>query len=382
MKTLKDFKIVAIGDIAAAGATYEEILNAGGNPLAALKELIGENDISIASVESPMTTMKPVFENKCCLKSNKNLARALREIGVKVVSLANNHVMDCGIEGLFDTLESLTANGIRWVGAGMDINEAMSALIMEAGGEKIAFLAATGVPVASKPYYASIDSPGLAPLDLDGISEQVRILKSQGHIVVLSVHWGMELYHYPIYNQVKMAHYFVNQGVDFLIGNHAHVVQPVEIFKGSVIAYCQGNVLFPNPFGWAIKGQRGQVIERRDFLSDEKRYSLVLTVGFEGGQQRVEYFGTFIGEDQQVKLKDARDILPTWGRMKRYPWRFIGPVYSFYMEIGLRILPFFEGKNDWRNFWTKINFANFKAFCRMIIRSISVALGWRNSFYD
>lgn len=176
----------------------------------------------------------------------------LKEMGVDVVTLANNHTMDYGEQGLVDTMEALRKEGIAYVGVGYNLEEAKSAYIKEVGGKKIAVVAANRV-VPRTDWYAGENKIGhmttYEGTDRFGmIKEEISRLKNEEKCdaVVMLVHFGENndstLYAY----QENCAHGYVDAGADLVVGCHTHTLQGAEIYNGKYIFYGVNNFLFEN----------------------------------------------------------------------------------------------------------------------------------------
>ncbi|NLM94891.1 MAG: CapA family protein [Firmicutes bacterium] len=168
--------------------------------------------------------------------------------GVDVVSLANNHILDYDNQVLFQTMDILGEAGIGFAGAGRNLAEARTPLIVEQGGLRIAFLAYTEMwfVYTREPHnWAATDIlPGVAPARLDLVKEDVRSARKQADVVVVSFHWGQEYKEEPTQAQYELGRGAVDAGAHLVLGHHPHVLQGVEFYKGGVIVYSLGNFVF------------------------------------------------------------------------------------------------------------------------------------------
>jgi hypothetical protein len=170
------------------------------------------------------------------------LVRAVKAAGFTVVTLANNHTFDCfqpGYENLRGLLEEL---GLPHFGAGMNLDEAAAPAILETHGLRLAFLGA--VDHLSGPYqFATPHQWGVAPLDVDRLTRQIRDLRPHADHVLVSLHWGEERFLIPSPTQIDQAHALVEAGASLVLGHHPHVLQGLEIRRGAPIAYSLGNFI-------------------------------------------------------------------------------------------------------------------------------------------
>ena len=194
---------------------------------------------------------------------------------VDVVSCATNHAMDWGVDGLLGTIETLDKAGVAHCGTGRNLDEARKPVILERKGTKVGFL--NYCSVARPEYDAGPNKPGLAPLKVYTIYEQVdfqpatpprivsfptkesyemitsdiKKLKEEVDVVVVTFHWGQHLIPavVPMYC-VEMAHAAIDAGADLIIGAHTHILKGCEVYKGKVVYYSLGN--FVLDFGEAF----------------------------------------------------------------------------------------------------------------------------------
>lgn len=173
-----------------------------------------------------------------------------KELGVDIVTLANNHTLDYGEQGLLDTFDALKANGISYIGAGKNLDEAIRAEIREINGKKIAVLAASRF-VPNTGWYAGENKIGLMTSYLGTdrfqmLKDEISRLKNEEgcDTVIVFVHFGTEKTNQINDNQPVIAHGYVDSGADAVIACHAHTLQGIEIYNNAPIFYNLGNFLF------------------------------------------------------------------------------------------------------------------------------------------
>lgn len=167
------------------------------------------------------------------------------EMGVDMVTLANNHVYDYGKDAFYDTLSTLKNANIPYIGAGVNKNEAESAYYLVINGYKISFLNATRAEKYIMTPEASDNSPGVFRCyDPTRLSERIKEEKKISDYVVVIVHWGKETYHTLEQVQIDTGKVYIDSGADMVVGHHAHVLQGVEFYNGKLIAYNLGNFIF------------------------------------------------------------------------------------------------------------------------------------------
>ena len=241
--------VAAVGDIQLHGR-YRDAARSGDAAgfFVPLKRLLDGVDIGIGNMETVLADECAPRRDKLCLLSAPAYAPILRDAGLNVMTVANNHFLDYGADGVAATLRHLRQAGIRAVGGGLDLNAATLPAVVEQYGIRLGFLAAchesTGVT-----EFASASSPGAAPLSPETLLPAIAALKSQVDHVIVLLHWGLEYSHVPTPEQVALAHAVIDQGASAILGHHSHVIQGIEHYGDGVIAYSLGN-LTDAPVDW------------------------------------------------------------------------------------------------------------------------------------
>lgn len=225
-------------------AAYEKSGGIGGVVGPGYLEEIRNADIFMVNQEFPFSDRGEKAEDKqYTFRLPPAKVSIFQEMGIDIVTLANNHALDFGTDALLDTCKTLDEAGILRVGAGT-FEEAKRWQTIEAGGKKIGFLGATRViPVAD--WAATAYSAGmLATYDPTILLEQIRAAKAVNDYVVVYVHWGIEREEYPKEYQKTLGHQYIDAGADLVIGSHPHVLQGIEYYNGKPIVYSLGNFVF------------------------------------------------------------------------------------------------------------------------------------------
>jgi len=208
-------------------------------PFRRLEKAFSEMDVVMVNCETAITNSGNAVEKQFNFRMDPALVPAFSESGINIVNLANNHVFDYGPEGLADTLAALDSAGVRHVGAGMTLSEAREPVFMDIKGRRVAFLGYGNYSPAER------DKPGVAYRYAGHVQRDIRKAKSRGaDIVVVNFHWGIELETEPQESDRELAYLAIDNGADVVIGHHPHVLQPVEVYKGKVIAFSLGNFVF------------------------------------------------------------------------------------------------------------------------------------------
>lgn len=167
------------------------------------------------------------------------------EMGIDLVTLANNHVYDFGKDAFLDTLSTLENAKIPYVGAGRNIEEAKEPYYFIINGYKIAFVNATRAEKYILTPEATKDSPGVfRAYDPNPYAELIKETKKNSDYVVALIHWGTENVHTLEKVQVETGKLYIDSGADLIVGTHAHELQGVEFYQDKLIAYNLGDFIF------------------------------------------------------------------------------------------------------------------------------------------
>jgi poly-gamma-glutamate synthesis protein (capsule biosynthesis protein) len=264
-------RISSVGDISFAGTSEN---NPNLSVFSGISDLFKDSDLVIGNLENPLTGRSTGLPGKCILKGHPGWAGILKESGINLVSLANNHVMDYGAEGLFETIALLKEKHIYFAGAGTNRQEAAAPLILQLKGVRLGILARSSV-IVSSPVYATDQQAGAAWFEEAEVVAQVKQLRSQVDQVLLLLHWGLEEYHYPSPRQIRLAQRLISRGVNLILGHHPHVLQGKQKFDQGLVYYSQGNFLF-NDIQWIDKNAVGEEKIRQLMLSTANRQGLII----------------------------------------------------------------------------------------------------------
>ncbi len=199
------------------------------------------NEFAYSENGSPMDGKAYTF------RANPSRVSVLQDLGVDVVSLANNHVYDYGEQAFIDTLDTLDGAQISYFGAGRNINDAMAPVYKEVDGKKIAFVGATRAEKNIMTPEATEDSPGvLRCYDTALLKQTIQEAKVNADFVIVYVHWGTEYSTELEEAQTQTAREYIDSGADVIIGAHSHCLQGMEYYNGKPIIYSMGNFWFNN----------------------------------------------------------------------------------------------------------------------------------------
>lgn len=178
-------------------------------------------------------------------RANPERVNVLKEMGVDVVKLANNHSFDYGSQSLLDTLDTLDNADIRYFGAGRNLEEAMMPVYMEVDGKIIAFVGASRAEKNIMTPQATENEPGiLRCYDTELFVETIKEAKKNADFVLAYVHWGTEYSHQLEDVQLTTGKEYLDAGADVIIGAHSHCLQGMEYYSEKPIIYSLGNYWF------------------------------------------------------------------------------------------------------------------------------------------
>ena len=169
----------------------------------------------------------------------------LKDLGVDIVGLANNHTFDFGKESFLDTLETLEGAKIPYVGAGRNLEQAAAPVYLEADGCRIAYVAASRAEYTIYTPEATDTEPGILwCYDYTRFLESIREAAANADYVIALPHWGVEHSTELEEEQINGAYACIDAGADAVIGAHPHILQGIEYYKGKPILYSLGNFWF------------------------------------------------------------------------------------------------------------------------------------------
>ncbi|OGO50517.1 MAG: hypothetical protein A2148_01080 [Chloroflexi bacterium RBG_16_68_14] len=255
----------ATGDIIPARCVYAKQQEYGDfrHAFLELGPWLAQADLTVGSLDASLSDAGAPFG---CVETFSLLAPAasvegLALAGFDVVTVATNHVKDCGQsacgdQAFFDTLANLRAAGISPVGGGADLAEARRPAVVTVQDVRFAFL---GYDEIAPYYHAGPGVPGTAPLDEVYLREDVAAAQQQADVVVVLPQWGVEYTADPTFGQQALAAAAVAAGADLIVGNHPHWVQAAELIDGAFVAYALGNFVFDQD--WSVPTMQGVVLE-------------------------------------------------------------------------------------------------------------------------
>jgi poly-gamma-glutamate capsule biosynthesis protein CapA/YwtB (metallophosphatase superfamily) len=231
-------------------------------PFRRIAPFFKSRDLVILNLETPLSTHP---RDNGLFKSHPAYAKAIKDAGVSLLILSNNHIFDAGEPGFLDTLAALERAGLQVAGVGSSLEEARKGAWREVKGTKLCLLSYTQY---CNSRFASLASgcPGILPLDRRMMIEDIRAARPKADVLAVSVHWGIENQPavHPV--QIEIARQLVDAGADAVVGHHPHVPHGIEIYRNRPIVYSLGNFIFAqrNHPGWKHNFLAELVVDGRD----------------------------------------------------------------------------------------------------------------------
>ena len=266
--------ISMVGDILLDGSVKRFIGKNGVDyPWKEVQEYLRASDLAIGNLETSITDRNIKWEGKKYnFKAPSRVLKGLKDSGIEVVTIANNHVLDYGHDGLIDTMKNLDKYDIKYAGAGKNKKEAVKGVILEKKGVKVGILSFSRV-IPDMKWYAKDNRAGIVSAYDPYVNEMlecIKEMKKEADIVILSIHWGVERSTSPRKEEIAVAKKAIDSGADIVMGHHPHVLQGIEIYKGKPIFYSLGNFVFGSWDKINSKTVIGQVVIKGKKVSDVK----------------------------------------------------------------------------------------------------------------
>lgn len=239
---MKEHLLIA-GDLIPTELNYKEFIEGKSDIIFGkqLSELFSNAKIACCNLEGALTdTDNEINKEGANIKAPKKSITGIKKLGINLVMLANNHVMDYGEKGFKDTVKTLSANGISYIGAGENENDISTYTLVELEGKKVVLynVAETEFNIARQNY------PGVNRFEEYRVCCEIANLKKKNDFVVVIYHGGVEKFRYPSPNLQKRLRLIVDCGADVVLAQHSHCIGTYECYRESIILYGQGNFCF------------------------------------------------------------------------------------------------------------------------------------------
>src|SRR6195256_1846500 len=233
--------LIVVGDIMLGGRARRRIKEHGRDyPFGAVLPILRRAPIVLGNLEGPLAQKAQKLDRNFSYRVKPRLASSFLRAGINVVTLANNHLVDCGREGVLETLAALAVAGVTPLGAAANEGAAHEPVIREADGLLIGLLG----------YYwnrrcaATANLPGSAMGVFEELETDIRKLRRQVDRVVVTFHWGRPYKPEPSPRARAKARFAIDCGAHAVIGHHHHIIQALELYRNRPIFYSIGNFAF------------------------------------------------------------------------------------------------------------------------------------------
>ncbi len=239
-----DITLAFAGDVHFAGRVAR-LLKDPATTFGPVTSVLRSADFTAVNLETPVTSRGQPQPKTYHFATTPGAFTALRDAGVDLVTVANNHILDYGQTGLADTLAAARAAHFPYVGAGVNAAAAWAPYVMTINGTKIAIVGVSQVAELASSWVATAHRPGEAnATNLGQTLAAVRAAKRLARIVIVFMHWGTEGMACPDQNQLSLAPKLAAAGASIIIGSHAHMLQGSGWLGHTFVAYGMGNFLW------------------------------------------------------------------------------------------------------------------------------------------
>ena len=243
--------------LAGGDVRMERAESLGMDPFASVEPSLDSADLALVNVETAISDRGTPHFKEYVFRAPPSAAARIAAGGVDVANLANNHANDYGPDALTDTVDLLEGAGVTTIGAGRNAQEAYQYRLLTTGsGVNVAFVGASLIVPSA--FAATSATPGIASAHTPSrarVLDTVRAAASTADAVVVAVHWGIERNPCPNDEQRLLAQQLLDAGADAVVGHHPHVLQPVVVSGGKLVAFSLGNFVWEPRTG--LTGETG-----------------------------------------------------------------------------------------------------------------------------
>jgi poly-gamma-glutamate synthesis protein (capsule biosynthesis protein) len=251
--------VIPHGAVRAAAAAAGDGAQGWAALFADVADVFHHADFGFVNLETPVAPEHSHGTREFLFDAPIALVDALKASGIKIVSSANNHMMDQGWAGFAESRDHLRERGMLFAGTGDTAEQSWQPVITEANGIKVGWLGMTrwlngnrNPDSQAQPHVNFFpypdESKGAPGLDEAGVLDAIKKARGQCDFLVVSIHWGVEYATAPQPADVDTAHKMLDAGAAVIVGHHPHVLQPVETYRtadgrDAIIFYSLGNFL-------------------------------------------------------------------------------------------------------------------------------------------
>ncbi|WP_406206226.1 CapA family protein [Kitasatospora sp. NBC_01560] len=248
------------GDVHFEGRTEARLaVKAPEQALGPMSKPLSDADLAVLNLETAITDRGAPEPKTYTFRTSPKALTALKDSGIDVVSMANNHAVDFGADGLTDTLAAKDSSPIPVVGVGRNAKEAYAPYVTTVRGVKVAVVAASQVEdLTNQKWRAGATKPGIASaLDATALVKAVEAAKREAPVVLVYLHWGDEGKACPTGPQTAIAKKLATAGATAVVGTHAHTMLGSGMLGNTYIGYGFGNFLWYGTSNYAFSNETG-----------------------------------------------------------------------------------------------------------------------------
>ena len=223
-------RLMAVGDISLQTRNTK-------HPFKNVRDVFKGKDILFGNLETVLSNQGEKARKAVVLHSPPEKVGYLKDAGFDILNIANNHILDMGVEGFNKTLKVLDESNLVPIGANDEPRQ--SHAILERQGIRFGFLGYYGGGFSLPDKEVWINR-----IELADIIRDIEFIRPKCDFIILSLHWGTENVCYPSPQQVEFAHKLIDSGANVILGHHSHTIQGIERYKHGLIAYSLGNFQF------------------------------------------------------------------------------------------------------------------------------------------
>ncbi|MHA1751264.1 MAG: CapA family protein [Candidatus Helarchaeota archaeon] len=327
------------------------------DPLKYIKNIFKNSDFIFGNLETVISNnKKSVVKKATTIRFPKNQIKYLKNAGFNILNIANNHILDFGMDGLLDTFNALKDENINVLGVKIK-NSDKRYIILEKNNIKI------GLKGCIEGYQNEI----FLNIWSEKLIQIIKNLKNKVNVLIISVHWGAEYNTVPRPVFIKRARYLINSGANIILGHHPHIIQHIEEYKKGLIIYSLGNFWFYSPSDKVFKFSKVGLVLKLVLNKDGiKFYDIIpvirnkdLSLRLLNLNNKTRLFDTFKKIQEYYKNTDLPEIFWYAFNSRKY---FKNGIIGFRLRINKygisQLIPFFR--------WM-ISLEFYKNFCGLII---------------
>ncbi|MBN1666160.1 MAG: CapA family protein [Anaerolineales bacterium] len=276
-------------------------------------DLLTDADLTIGTLNAALSDYPPhtgCIQTFVLVGGSEN-TDAMAVAGIDLISIATNHIKNCGISNcgdraFLDTLDNLARVGIQPVGGGLDLAASLQPVVISINDIRFGFISLGQIEAIA---FAGPTKAGIAPLNAETLADSLAQVRAQADVVIFLPHWGSDYSFRPNPEQLQYARQAVEQGADLVVGNHSHVIQGMQTIQGVPVFYSLGSFVFDQT--WIPEGETEPVLQQ----------GLLLRVTFRGTElQGYELIPVRIADDKSGQVRvagpdEAADILERFERI-------------------------------------------------------------------